>query len=263
MSRQDFSSVTPARKEEFMNGKWPITAPPLIIASANSEKSRELKQHFESAFKGSQFFTTLFDKTFFKDDEAKNTLLIQLSCLSASTPAELALKKARLIAETSSSFAIAEETLLVIPRLGDERTAFTEKTLLQHSQDRYEASASASFLLQQTKKLPDTRRLLEKMTRFDDTISRSACLISFLAFSSPCGKEAYVTSSQLEGYIAESEKGSKNFEFGSIFIKHEYSKTLSELPPSVYIRISHRRKAVEKIAPVLEKAIMKLKRDRL
>ncbi len=227
------------------------TTPILLIASSNAEKVRELKQYSEEAWKGLVHCTTLFDKTIFKDEEKRLQLVKSLSQLVMKSPQELALEKAKLMAKTFSCFALAEETLLIIPVLGNEEISFCEKLQCMESP----AEGSLPFASLSTKRIPNTQKVLEKLSLFQDTVSRSACLVSYLAFSSPDGSDAHVISSRLEGYIADEEKGSRNYEFGSIFIKHEYSKTLSELPQSVYLRISHRLKGIQKLIPLMREAI--------
>jgi len=60
------------------------------------------------------------------------------------------------------------------------------------------------------------------------------------------------SSARMEGTIAYEEEGPANSDFASVFLKHEYSKTLAQLPQSVLARISHRRKACEKLGPSLQ-----------
>lgn len=55
-----------------------------------------------------------------------------------------------------------------------------------------------------------------------------------------------------EGMITEQERGSLGFGYDAIFVKHEYGKTFAELEEEIKNRISHRRKALDKILPVLE-----------
>ncbi|MBS0635749.1 MAG: non-canonical purine NTP pyrophosphatase [Verrucomicrobia bacterium] len=80
---------------------------------------------------------------------------------------------------------------------------------------------------------------------------RTAFIESSVACVSPNGKERIVTG-RTEGYIADSERGKGSSDFDSIFIKHDYAKTLAELTPSVRSRISPRRKALEKLIGFFE-----------
>ncbi len=55
-----------------------------------------------------------------------------------------------------------------------------------------------------------------------------------------------------EGTILTEEKGGKGFGYDSLFVKYEYGKTFSELEENVKNRISHRRKALDKLHLLLE-----------
>lgn len=80
---------------------------------------------------------------------------------------------------------------------------------------------------------------------------RTAFIESSVACVSPSGKNRLVTG-RTEGYIADAERGKGSLDFDSIFIKHDYSKTLAELSPSVRSRVSPRRKALEKLIGFLD-----------
>ena len=58
-----------------------------------------------------------------------------------------------------------------------------------------------------------------------------------------------------EGKILSQEKGGGGFGYDPLFVKHEYSKSFAELEESVKNRISHRRKAFDKILPSIESLI--------
>ena len=55
-----------------------------------------------------------------------------------------------------------------------------------------------------------------------------------------------------EGMIAAEERGRSGFGYDALFLKHEYSKTFSELDEETKNMISHRRKALDKLLPFLE-----------
>ena len=80
---------------------------------------------------------------------------------------------------------------------------------------------------------------------------RQAYFECWIALASPDGlKKACKGVS--EGLITEKERGSLGFGYDSLFIKHEYGKTFAELEEETKNRISHRRKALDKILPFLE-----------
>jgi XTP/dITP diphosphohydrolase len=64
--------------------------------------------------------------------------------------------------------------------------------------------------------------------------------------------KVHQATARVEGQIAESERGKASIDFENIFIKYDYQKTLAELSESVRLRISARRKALEKLAIYLE-----------
>lgn len=50
-----------------------------------------------------------------------------------------------------------------------------------------------------------------------------------------------------EGTIVSEEKGSRGFGYDSLFVKYEYGKTFAEIEEALKNRISHRRKALDKL----------------
>jgi XTP/dITP diphosphohydrolase len=128
---------------------------------------------------------------------------------------------------------IADDSGLVVPVLGDHSESFRRK-----------------MQREQGKKLPDTKKLLSDL-RDKSELERGAFLECALAFALPKIGCVKVVSARIEGTIALQEHGPASFDFASVFMKHEYSKTLAEIPPAALSRISHRRRACEMLAPVL------------
>lgn len=81
---------------------------------------------------------------------------------------------------------------------------------------------------------------------------RFAYLTSTLTLFTPSGR-CHQTSQRMEGFLSNEEKGSTTFAFDTIFIKHDYLKTLGEIEATLRARISPRRKALERLLPVLER----------
>jgi XTP/dITP diphosphohydrolase len=73
----------------------------------------------------------------------------------------------------------------------------------------------------------------------------------WLAIATPHGLKKCVRG-VCEGNILTEEKGGKGFGYDSLFVKYEYGKTFSELEENVKNRISHRRKALDKLHLLLE-----------
>ncbi len=81
--------------------------------------------------------------------------------------------------------------------------------------------------------------------------SRYAYFECWIAIASPEGLQK-LEKGVCEGIIIEKEKGSQGFGYDTLFRKHEYSKTFAELDETTKNRISHRRKAFDRISLFLE-----------
>lgn len=79
---------------------------------------------------------------------------------------------------------------------------------------------------------------------------RSATLTCCIALARPEGLIKCVTGF-CEGTIAKEERGRNGFGYDPLFIKLEYEKTFAELDESTKNRISHRRKAFERMLNTL------------
>jgi len=80
---------------------------------------------------------------------------------------------------------------------------------------------------------------------------RAAYFECCLVLASPNG---FVKSSTgtCEGVILTEERGRNGFGYDPLFVKSEYDKTFAELEESTKNRVSHRRKALEKLLVTLE-----------
>ena len=193
---------------------------PLILATANSFKARELRTVLQELLP-TLVVRSLLDFPQFHPEEAP-----------ASTFEENAVAKALAAAKILQQPCLADESGLVVPYLGDYADSLRRKKLQPSG-----------------KKLPNTQQLLSDLQGVDD-LNRTAFLECVIAFATPEGV-VKTASARMEGMISQKEQGPSSFDFNSVFIKFEYSKTLAELPESVCIRISHRRKACEKLWPTL------------
>jgi XTP/dITP diphosphohydrolase len=202
----------------------------LVIATTNSSKIRELRSVLEDLLPEISI-RSLIDFPGFHADEVGGDISFE----------ENAAAKAFFAAKALNTPCIADESGLVIPFLGDCQESFRRKRLQPVG-----------------KKLPNTQQILSDLKDAEE-VNRTAFLECVIAFATP---EALIktTSARVEGMIATSEHGPASFDFSSIFIKHEYGKTLAELPESAYERISHRKKACEKLWPFLREYFCKFTR---
>jgi XTP/dITP diphosphohydrolase len=196
----------------------------LILASQNSHKVYELRNHLKQIAPHITVLS-LFDFPNYKSLNAK-----------FGTFAENAKAKALDAAKTLGRVCLADDSGIVIPVLGKEENSLSR---------RYESDDGSQVLA--------TKKLLEDMASFRD-IERQAYLECCLAIATP---QEYVkcATQRTEGYLSEEERGKLTFEFDTIFIKHDYNKTLGELAPSIRTRISHRRKALEKLSGTIEQLL--------
>jgi XTP/dITP diphosphohydrolase len=198
----------------------------VVIASLNTHKVYELRECLKELMPTLQVLS-LFDFPKFLPIECK-----------FSSFEENAKAKALHAAQMLQKPCICDDSGIVIPAFGKVGASLTR---------RYDHTASSP--------IAETRKLLQEMSSFKD-LERQAYLECSLALAVPSGL-LQSTTQRVEGIITEEERGTITFEFDTIFMKHDYSKTLGELPQSVKARISHRKKALEKIVPFLERLCFK------
>lgn len=152
---------------------------------------------------------------------------------TGSTFEENAILKATHAAFHLQKWALADDSGLVIPALNDAPGI--------HS--RHYAGANATDKENRSK-------LLQAMHHIEEPF-RQGYFECWIALASPEGLKKSVKGVS-EGTITEEERGSLGFGYDPIFVKHEYGKTFAELEEEIKNRISHRRKALDKILPLLE-----------
>jgi XTP/dITP diphosphohydrolase len=192
----------------------------LVIASKNIHKIRELRSMLKLYKK--------LDVLSLLDFPNYQPLPENQSSLEAN-----AAQKAIHAAQTLNQWVIADDTGLVVPALqGDP------------------GILSARYAGPQATDSDNRKKLLQAMKHLQEP-DRQAYFECWLAIASPDGLKKYARGI-CEGTIAEQERGGRGFGYDSLFIKHEYSKTFAELEEAVKNRISHRRKALDKLHLYLE-----------
>ncbi|MES2122895.1 MAG: RdgB/HAM1 family non-canonical purine NTP pyrophosphatase [Chlamydiota bacterium] len=146
---------------------------------------------------------------------------------------ENAILKAEHAAKALGHWVLSDDSGLVVPALNGAPGIFSRRYAGEHATDK-----------------ENRQKLLQQLQHVQE-IHRQAYFECWIAIASPDGikKTAKGVS---EGLITEKERGSLGFGYDSIFVKHEYGKTFAELEEETKNRISHRRKAIEKILPFLE-----------
>lgn len=187
----------------------------LVIASQNPHKVLEIKEILKALGFELQLLS-LYDFDYVPEQERGTSFVANAEA------------KALRAAAALNKFCIADDFGLVVPILGGLATTF---------KNRYETPTST---VQQVKEL------LQAMKPYKERELRAAYLECSLAVATPSGEVRSVQACS-EGSIAEEERGKITCDFDTVFIKHDYSKTLAELSAAVRSRISHRRKACEKL----------------
>lgn len=146
---------------------------------------------------------------------------------------ENAVQKAVDAAFVLNCWVLADDSGLVVPELNGEPGVYSRRYAGEEATDA-----------------ENRQKLLFKMKDFNDD-RRSCYFECCLALASPEGLEK-VVSGTCEGKIIREERGRNGFGYDSVFMKSEYDKTFAEIEEATKNRISHRRKAFEKLATFIE-----------
>lgn len=192
----------------------------IVLASTNIHKVRELREMCRN-LKNIDFLSLRDFPEYVQIEETGETLQ------------ENATLKAVDAARVFNKWVIAEDSGLFVPALNGSPGVYSARYASLHATD----SENRKKLLKELAGMPDFKR-----------VAYFECCI---VLASPTGVVKTVIG-RCEGTIADGERGGSGFGYDSIFIKNDSGKTFGELEESVKNRISHRRKALEKLLPTLE-----------
>ncbi len=192
----------------------------LVLASTNVHKVRE----FRSMLKPYQWIDLFSLRDFPQYQPPVET---------GTTFAENSELKALHAARDLKKWVLADDSGLVVPALSGAPGIY-----------------SARFAGSDATDADNRKKLLKEMHSWSGE-ARNAYFECSISLSSPKGLEKSA-SSICEGEILSAERGGGGFGYDPLFVKHGYSKTFSELEEAIKNRISHRRKALDKIIPFLE-----------
>lgn len=193
----------------------------LVLASTNIHKILELKSVLKRRFPSVDIFS-LRDFPDYKVQEE-----------SGSTFAENAEAKALTAANALGCYVLADDSGLVIPSLGGEPGIYSRRYAGPDATEK-----------------ENREKLIEKM-KLLPLDCRTGYFECALSFASP-GKILKTTKGKCEGSLLLEPRGNLGFGYDSLFIKYDYNKTMGELDPEIKNRISHRRKALDKLLVALE-----------
>jgi XTP/dITP diphosphohydrolase len=192
----------------------------LVIASTNMHKVRE----FRTMLKSYPRFDILSLADFPDYTPPEET---------GKTFEENATLKAVHAAQTLRRFVLADDSGLVVPALNGAPGIF-----------------SARYAGNDATDLENRKKLLEEMHHLMDE-DRQAFFECSIALASPEGLKK-CTKGTCEGLLLSKDRGGSGFGYDPLFIKHGYNKTFAEIGESIKNRISHRRKAFDKLIGSLE-----------
>ncbi len=192
----------------------------LVLATTNMHKTLELRQMLK-AF-GAFDLYTLLDFPDYQQPEETGLSFEENACL-----------KALHAAKALNKWVLADDSGLVVPALGGEPGVYSSRFAGKNASDK------------------DNRNKLKETLADLNEEERSAYFECALALANPDGVQKCVRGT-CEGYLILEERGSQGFGYDPLFVKWDYSKTLAELDVDTKNRISHRRKALDKIMPSLE-----------
>jgi XTP/dITP diphosphohydrolase len=147
---------------------------------------------------------------------------------------ENAIIKAKHFAKFINGYALADDSGLVVPHLAGAPGVHSARYAGPNASD-----AENRFKL---------RQALLTLKEGE----RSAHFECVLALSDQLGNIKKITKGLCEGYLLTEERGRNDFGYDPLFVRHDYNKTFGELDESTKNRISHRRKAFDKMVPILD-----------
>jgi len=189
----------------------------LLLGTKNSGKVKEAKRILSSVDRDLKILT-FHDRDFPEVEETGDTYF------------ENSLKKAREISEYTGYPVLSDDSGLEVVALeGDP------------------GPRSARFAGPESTDEQNLNLLLDKLKGTRDRSARFVTVATLFISSD----ERYVARGVLEGRITPEPKGSSGFGYDPVFVPEGYEKTLAELGEEEKNRISHRKKALEKISSEL------------
>lgn len=192
----------------------------IVIASRNLHKIREFREMFK-AFKHIDVLTLL------------NFPDYQPSPEEGKTFQENAQQKALHAASSLKKLVLADDSGLVVPAIGGAPGIFSSRYAGEDATDS-----------ENRKKLLDTMHGLNGLHR---CAYYECCLVL-----ADANKVIKTSTASCEGIITIEERGRNGFGYDPLFMKTDYDKTFGEIEEATKIRISHRRKAFEKLLTTIE-----------
>jgi XTP/dITP diphosphohydrolase len=185
----------------------------ILIATGNQGKVKELKELL------SKFPINLKNlKDFPNIEEVEET---------GKTFAENAILKAKGYALQTNMWTIADDSGLEVEELNGEPGVFSARYAGENSTDK--------------------ENIHKLLTEMKNKSNRNAKFVCCIAISNEKGEILHLTEGTCKGKIDYKPKGKKGFGYDPIFIPDGFDKTFAEISEDLKNKISHRKKALDKI----------------
>ena len=192
----------------------------IIIASQNLHKIREIRSILKPAYPFD--YLSLLDFPEYQPPEE-----------SGETFEENAFVKATHAANTLKRWVIADDSGLIVPALENQPGIRSSRYAGDFASDK----ENRVKLINALDPIPEN--------------DRTGYYFCALALASPNGVQMQVTGS-CEGSLLIKPRGSQGFGYDPLFLKYDYNKTFAEMNEDTKNRISHRRKALDKLHGALD-----------
>jgi XTP/dITP diphosphohydrolase len=203
----------------------------LLLATRNAGKLAELQRLLQSAVPGVEVVGLRDVEEY---PEAPET---------GATFAENALLKAREAVRYTGLPAVADDSGLTVDALNGMPGVLSARWAGTTGDGAAKDRANNELLLAQLADVPDERRT-----------ARFRCSVVFLN-PTPGGVEEHAVEGEMAGRVIREMRGSGGFGYDVLFCAEGHEATTAELPADEKDAISHRGRALRKVAPVVAEAL--------
>lgn len=158
------------------------------------------------------------------------------------TFAENSIIKAKDAAKKLQIVTIADDSGLIVPALDNKPGVHSSRYAGENATDK-----------------DNRKKLIKNLIPLPD-YKRSAYFICCVTLCTPniegLTPNCKTVEGLCEGSLITEERGGQGFGYDPLFVKHDYGKTFAELSDDTKNRISHRRKALDKLQTALESIIL-------
>lgn len=197
----------------------------LVVATTNFHKILELKAMIRSQFKEIEILSLRDFPNYAAPEEVGTSF------------SEIAELKAFHAAKALGITVISDDSGLIVPALNGEPGIFSRRYAGPEATDKENRDKLITRL---------------KTIKEEDRMAFFECALSF---ATP-DRIIKTVRGTCEGHLILEGRGRNGFGYDPIFIKHDYNKTLAELEEDTKNRISHRRKAFDKLIPHIESELL-------